>query len=195
MSADVVQSTCEDNVTCTFRPGQCTILNTSPLGYQAKYVCGYSDGTNTYLCNPGCCPGGVAQGFCPNAMQPPPTCTNKDSCDAEYSSKPCKPHQLADGRYACGYIESTKTNEYGIIDMFFFCNPGCSKCKGTGAVGPCPGQSTTIQEVSYNNKRPVANPWMSITADNVQEPMISRYFYAVIILLIALVIAGTVALI
>jgi len=196
MSADVVQSTCTDNTACMFRPGQCSILNISPLGYTANYVCGYSDGHYTYLCNPGCCPGGVVPGFCQEEKQPKPTCTNQDACDAMFSEKPCKPHKLADGRYACGYVQSAFDPIQGqIVDMFYFCNPGCGKCKGTSSVGPCPGDSTSTTTVSYNNKRPSDNPWLPVSAKEVQEPMINRYFYAVVVLLIALAIAGTLALV
>jgi hypothetical protein len=196
MSADVVQSKCADNTTCTFAPGKCSILNISPLGYTANYICGYSDGTYTYMCNPGCCPGGVVPGFCPDTVQPDPLCTDQEYCDPLNADKPCRPHQLADGRYACGYVQSSRdpqTNK--VVDLFYFCNPGCSSCKGTGAVGPCKGQSTTVQQVSYNNRRPVPNPWMALPADQVQIPMLNRYFYAVIVLLIALAIAGTLALV
>ena len=194
MSADVVPTNCVDNASCAFRPGKCSIMNISPLGYKANYICGYSTGTHTYMCNPGCCPGGVAEGFCPNTVQPPPTCSDVNSCDAAYSSKPCKPHLLDDGRYACGYVESASTPDYGIVDMFYFCNPGCSSCKGTGAVGPCPGQRTDFQKVSYNNERPTDNPWRPVPATIVQAPFVTKLFIALIVLLVALVIAGTLAL-
>jgi len=195
MSADVVQSTCNDNTSCSFRPGQCSIIDIAPFGYTANYVCGYSDGKYTYLCNPGCCPGGVAPGFCKEDKQPPPTCTDSASCDGEYASKPCKPYKLLDGRTACGYIQTVNDPENGYIEMFFFCNPGCGKCKGTYSVGPCPGDSTDFTKVSFNNKRPTDNQWVPIPAKEVQEPIVNRYFYAVIVLLIALALAGTLALV
>jgi len=196
MSADVIQSTCADNKACTFAPGKCSILNVSPLGYTANYVCGYTDSHFTYLCNPGCCPGGVSPGFCQESIQPPPTCTDQTTCDAAFSGQACAPHLMKNGSTACGYIATAIDPKTGkIADMFNFCNPGCGTCKGTNSVGPCPGDSTTLEKVSFNNTRPVPNPWLTVSAKEVQEPILNRYFYAVIILLIALAIAGTFALI
>jgi hypothetical protein len=195
MSSDVVPSTCSDNFSCSERPGRCSIMNVSPLGYKADFKCAYSDGVLTYLCNPGCCPGGVAQGYCPNETQPEPTCTDKTSCDDAYLNKACKPHVLSDGRTVCGYIESTNSPQDGIVDMFYFCNPGCGACKGGRALGPCPGQSTTSQKVFYANTPPRTNPWLPRLATDVQMPIINRWFYALAILLIALAVAGTLALI
>ena len=173
-------------MSCSFVPGKCSILDVAILGNPSEFVCGYENDRNEILlCNPGCCPSGIAKGFDFTDMQPEPICKNRSSCDAEYSGKMCKPHTLENGELSCGYIESGK---------FIFCNPGCNACKGTKAVGPCPGTSKQTP-VSFGNTPPAPYKWGPQPDYVVNQPIIHGYFYAIIILLIALAIASSVALI